>query len=174
MLKNSELSKLSSFKKTLSEWSLVCTFHCYPKIFQYEHKVAKIFWSVLFLVFSGFTAYLVVKGLQDYFEYEVVSKIRIVNEAALTFPTVTVCDSDPFTTKQAGAFLKDMWREIWDKDVDRLSESEFISNQLYLIGFAKMKAASALLNDTYKQSFGLNTRNNLESCVFNKQSCNLT
>ena len=167
-------SKKLALKKALTDWSLACTFHCYPKIFQYESRLAQALWSVMFLLFSGMTSFLVIQGMQDYFDYEVVSQIRILNAAEFTFPTVTICDSSPFTSKQAENFLRDTWQEVSGLDVDQTPAETFLAQVNIVREFGKQKAASPVYNDSYKQSLGSLFRSNVKSCIFNQLNCHLT
>ncbi len=98
----------SQLKEIIREWSLSCTFHCYPKLFHYRNNFLRIVWFLLFVLFTAFPGVLVYSSLLDYFEYDVVSKIRVINVDHLEFPTVTICDSNLFTTKYAASHFEIM------------------------------------------------------------------
>ena len=51
-------TQLALIKKTIIEWSLTCTFHCYPKIFQYDKYVAQFIFGPL-LIFINDLAFIV-------------------------------------------------------------------------------------------------------------------
>ena len=150
-------TKINTFKQNLHEWSVSCTFHCYPKCFQYKNKQIRVVWMLLFLIFSCFTCMLVYKCLTDYFQYEVVSKIQVVKVDQLTFPAVTICDSSPFTTKQAEAYIQN---ELYQN-----KSSDFT----YILQYSKFLAAA--LNDSFKKSLGLNLKNSLVYCSFSLKAC---
>ena len=158
-------SKLKIAKQALIDWSLTCTFHCYPKVFLYENKLVKCVWLVLFILLVGFTGYLLINILNDYFDYEVVSKIQVVNEVPTVFPAVTVCNTNPFTTKEAEHFLSDIWQgySLRDPTYEEIQ---------HLYNYALFEAASPLYNDSFRQSLGLST-NTVKVCQFNQLSCNL-
>ena len=163
-LRHEHNSKWKRIAKTISDWSLTCTFHCYPKIYQYENKLVKMFWALLFCVMMCPTGFLVIKCLMDYLDYDVVSKILVVNEVPAKFPVVTICDSNPFTTRQAAHFLEETL-------LPALNGTGFTSDRIFY--FAKFILASAHFNDSFKQSLGLPFRV-FSSCKFNQQDCDLS
>ena len=69
--------KITEAKHRLVEWSLSSNIHCYPKIFQSKNIYAKILWLICFLLFSFLTFWLVIKGVLDFLEFDVVAKIRV-------------------------------------------------------------------------------------------------
>ena len=153
-------------QKALTDWSLICTFHCYPKIFQYENKLAKLMWLILFIIFTGFTGYLSIKNLVDYFDYEVVSKTQIINEVPFLFPAITICDSNPFSSKQGEEFLESIWKRYYtDAQMFVLKDSAY--------EFAKFSLASSIYNQSFKKSLGL-SQNKFHHCKFNSLNCNVS
>ena len=95
----------NKLKQLIEEWSLLSTFHCYPKIFQTKSNREKWIWSLIFILFSCLTFWLLIKGILDYLEFDVVTKIRVISSKSLNFPTLTICDSSLFTTKEAELLL---------------------------------------------------------------------
>ena len=95
-----------NLKTLLVDRALLSTFHCYPKIFQTKNLYAKLTWSLLFILFSCLTFWFVVKGVLDFLEYDVVTKIRVISQQSITFPTVTICDASLFTTKESETLLE--------------------------------------------------------------------
>jgi hypothetical protein len=152
-------SKPVLIKEYIREWSSTCTFHCYPKIFQYKSILIKIVWSILFGAFSAFTSFLVAKALIDYFQYEVISKIQVVNVDELDFPIITICDSNPFTTKHAESYIDDMLKTFKHYGMTR----SVLGSYIFFY--------TASLNDTFKRSLGFNVKNNFVECSFNLYKC---
>ena len=99
---------LQNDKETCREWSLSSTAQCLPKVFQYENTYVKIVWSLIFIVFSVATNFFFIQGIFDFLEFDVVSKIQVKNEQTLVYPVVTICDSNPFSTKETEALFKNM------------------------------------------------------------------
>jgi hypothetical protein len=108
-------SKKGRFKKiqeTYREWSLSSTAQCLPKVFQYENIYAKCIWAIIFLAFAIATGYFFIQGVFDYLEFDIISKIRVFSEKTLVYPVVTLCNSNPITTKQGEAIFKDFKSEM--------------------------------------------------------------
>ena len=135
--------KKSAIEKVLRDWSLQATFHCYPKLFQNYSLLARIFWFSCFLAFAGLTAFFVFMALTQFFEYETVSKIEIITEKPSPFPTVTLCDNNPFTSKEAETLMLQIKNEFGIKNDDEK-----------LILLTKILVSSDQYNDTTRQSLG--------------------
>ena len=151
----------SELEKVFVEWSLLSTFHCYPKIFQYENKIAKVVWSLVFILFSAATSFLVATSVNDFFEYRVVSTIRLVDERPILFPAVTICDNNAFNTLQAQHLMDSLWSDYFS-DRNRTS-----AEMRSFIEFTKAYAMSNRLTENEKKQLGntINART-FHSCLF--------
>ena len=171
----SHLARRSELKKLLTESSLTCTFHCYPKIFQYKSIYAKVLWIGVFLIFSCLTFWLVIKCLLDYFEFDVVSKIRVYAEDSSAFPTITICDANPLTTKQAEHEINETIRYISDNTVTNshfgLGSTFRMAKLSKDIFMGYVMSRSFLFEDSQKQALGFSLDNVLQMCSFNLGSC---
>ena len=94
-------TKTTQLKEIFVKWSLTTTFHCYPKIFLNKNAAVNIIWSIFFISFSFLTFHLLYRGINEFLEYDVVSKTRYFNEKSSPFPTVTICDTNQFSTLEA-------------------------------------------------------------------------
>jgi hypothetical protein len=89
-----------------------------------------------------------VKGILDYFEFGVVTKIRVISQKSIDFPTITICDASIFTTKEAENLLvqaKQLDEEFYSNRGSNLTLSEirFKIDQLdNFVDFAFSKMAS--------------------------------
>ena len=162
----------------LKEWSLLSTFHCYPKIFQTKNIYAKLTWSLIFVLFSCLTFWLVVKGIIDYLEFDVVTKIRVISPQSITFPTVTICEANTFTTKQAEDLIGEALL-LENETISNLSslyvqknanESErFEMNTLIDLAMRRL----AHYNESVKKSMGLSL-DQINKCHFDyRVECDL-
>jgi hypothetical protein len=167
---SNQKSKYFQIKKILREWSLFCTFHCYPKVFHYKNNFLRIIWFVLFALFTAFTCFLVCDSLFDYFEYDVVSKIQVLNVDHLEFPTITICDANLFPTKYAGSHFEKIFKNLTNKSMSDFSQLE-MGHLEFIYNFIKFNAAS--LSDAEKSSFSFGKESFL-SCLFNLKPCNIT
>jgi hypothetical protein len=169
---------LSNLKTLLVEWSLLSTFHCYPKIFQTKNIHAKLTWSLLFILFSCLTFWLVVKGILDYVEFDVVSKIRVISQQSITFPTITICDANPFTSKEAEHFIRDtlLLENVTISRLYTLYNNLTVNKQMERMEMNTISDLAMLrvahFNDSIKKSLGFSS-NQIKVCQFDYGECDL-
>ena len=60
------------------------------------------------MVFSAATVWLVTTNFIGYYQFEVVTQTEIINERPTEFPTVTICNNNPFTTKIAQDLVRNV------------------------------------------------------------------
>ena len=167
-MSNLKSIKLNRVKSEVKEWSLQTKFDCYSKIYQTKNVSLQLLWLACFILLSAFTAYFVAKNILDYYEREVVSKIEIINEKPLEFPSVTICNANPFTSPLAQSLIANMSLNNYGENIEQLSLDEMISN---VYEMTKMYVNS--------DEFGKARRDKLEKgfrlikCLFNNIKCNL-
>jgi hypothetical protein len=163
---NEKKSCLGEVKHSFVEWSLLTKFECLSKIFEYKNLLARLFWLVIFLSFSAVTGWLVAKCITDYLKYEIVTKTEDVNDRPTLFPAVTICDSNPFSSKRYQSLLN---TTFWENN-SNLTWSESIERMSNKIEILKMYAARPSFGDLNRKSLGLQLQNIL-SCRFNGEPC---
>jgi len=168
MIETKRRPLLSSF---LIDWSLLSTFQCYPKIFQYKTTTARVFWSFFFLVFASLTCRLVFKCFTDFAEYEVVTKIKVIPERPITFPAITICDYSPFKSYYAQTLIRNISLETFNKEVESMTFIEIIKNLTNITTLAKMRTADPRFDLKKNLSQPLNLL--MKGCFFNKMECDL-
>jgi len=149
------------------------------KIFHTHQIVLRLVLIVFVLVSTSFASYLVVSSVLDYFSYEVISTSRtIYEEAHFEFPKVTFCNVNPFTTKYAVEFLRNVSKEIqYDLDIFNLTQmSSFTFNQKdTLINDVYTRANILILNKYFKNEnrkrLGHSIEDILIKCKFNGENC---
>ena len=172
-------TKRSQLTKLLTEWSLQSHFHCYPKIFQYKNVYAKQIWALTFLFFTALTLFLIGRDLVNYFEYEVVSKIEVFDQKPIEFPTVTICDGNPFTSETAERLIDKIVNETFGQELNAASEFADAGSAKHLldaIEMAKMYVAGPQYTQADRRELGLIARDNVRllmsrHCLFSKKEC---
>jgi hypothetical protein len=86
---NANTSIKNKIKEKSIEIGLSSTFIGLPNIIRNENKCLKIMWLILFLFGSSGGIYTVIKAINDYLDYEVVTSIKVFNEIPAKFPAVT-------------------------------------------------------------------------------------
>ena len=91
----------SLIKETLSnEFAEGCV-----KFFETPHLSIKTLLGAFLIACVCLSAYLTIQSFVSYFAYDVTTTSRIIFETPTTFPKVTLCNVNPFTTEFAYEFL---------------------------------------------------------------------
>ena len=83
------VSKLKNIKTQCQEIILSSTIHGLPNALRSKNLFLKIVWFGLFLVSASVGIYSVIDSLNDFLNYEVVTKIDMIDELPIQFPAVT-------------------------------------------------------------------------------------
>ena len=158
-LKQKNSSKL---REIFLEWSKRSSVDCYGKIFEYETHSVRVVWLFIFVASVSFTAFIVNNTIMEYFDHEVVSQIRVVYEKPVEFPAVTICNNNPFTTKEA--------REIFLQNYYVPMYKDIISWPHALKLFKMLASETESLSDETRKSFGLNM-DNIQKCTYGGVEC---
>ena len=86
---NATTSIKNKIKEKSIELGLSSTFIGLPNIIRNENKCLKLMWLILFIFGSSGGIYTVIKVINDYLDYEVVTSIKVFNEIPAKFPAVT-------------------------------------------------------------------------------------
>ena len=82
-------SKISRIKECVKEATLSSTIHGIPNALRAEKTFIKFLWIIGFLTTVSTSIYLISKNINDYLEYETVTKISVINEQPTIFPTLS-------------------------------------------------------------------------------------
>jgi hypothetical protein len=163
-------NKLEEIAEKFTQWSLSASFHCFPKIFKNSHIIVRLTWSLFFASFFLLTFKYVYRSIDEYLEYDVVSKIRVFSEKSSFFPTVTICDANPFTSKMAAKILKKHW-------IKRNSTLKY-NNKSYIV--SALIDMENLKNMAFEEAFNLSNEekrnlgfslDQIQLCYFNEVEC---
>jgi hypothetical protein len=158
-------------KKILNDYSSRVTFQCFPKIFQTNSLLLQAIWTLIFLVFSMLTSGLVIKSLLEYFEYQVITQIKIVHEIPTEFPTVTICDANPFTTKEAEYLIRNVTIKEYGSDIENFTYNQFDTNLGNITELMRMHISG--LHETQQRALGFR-KEEIWRCIYDKRLCNKT
>ena len=154
-------TRFEKVKEIFLEWSNRTDMNCYTKIFIYRHNpLVSFVWILILLVSSVITFWLIAKSVLDYFNYSVVSQIGTGYESKSLFPTVTICDYNPFTTLQA----QEMFENVAQQNGIR-------PNDTNIWKYAKLFSQNPLHDKEKKKSFGLNLSQ--FECKFADNPCDM-
>lgn len=84
-------------KSNLSAWMLSFTGHGFSKLARAKSQMEKIFWSSIILSSFTLCLFFIITTLQQFFDFEVVTNIRLKHTGELEFPAVTFCTNNNLT-----------------------------------------------------------------------------
>jgi hypothetical protein len=154
------------------ECGLNSTSHSVPKTLKAKSLLIQIMWFTLTIASVVSCSYIISLIFSDYLKYEVVTQIRVVNEIKPPFPTVTICNKEPFVTR-AG---RDLVNKITGNFEERLAN--FTLEQIFESFSANYQAMSQLMytNFTDEQKLLINYEISrfIYTCEFDLVPCDFS
>lgn len=117
----------SQIKEKFINFSLATTCHGYPNIFKTDILVVKVIWVVCCLASASSCIWMIARSVEIYLEFGVTTTIRVVDQTPMTFPTVTVCTTNPFQTAFAEKYLEQTFIEYFNTSITSYNQ-KFIKN----------------------------------------------
>ena len=153
--KNEQKIKLILLKQ-LEEWCLSSTTHAIPNICRSQYKLLKIMWLIFFLLSAGYCSYLIALSVQNYFSYPVTTTVQIINDPSVVFPTISICNLNPFITNNSTisskyASILDAAKIKFDQSPDlyQSATSRMLKNYTKFLPNDEKKMASKQLSDMF-------------------------
>jgi hypothetical protein len=123
-------------------------------------------WLVCFFASSGICSSLILRSIQDYLKYDVVTHTTTQYEIPTKFPTVSICHSVPFMTKQGIDYAKKISQD---------NNLTIENSNLLGIFFQRYFIVSNLKNYSYSDEFRKNTSFSIDEmlvgCYYNFEVC---
>jgi hypothetical protein len=135
-----------------------------------KNNFLRSIWIISLIISAALCGYTIMKSINDYLSYEVMTKIREINEEKSIFPTVSICNRNIFTNRYGFEYLKNYSESRNLKDIlsnpnlDTLRSNSFVRNAMSnFLNFEKN------VDERKKLSYSL--KEILISCTFNKKEC---
>ena len=131
----------------------------FSNIFRSRHINLKCIWVLVLILSAICCLVLIVKSVQEYLHYEVTTRTRLLAEQESVFPTITICNFNPYTTPYA----------------DALFSSANITNDvnnIWLLDKYWRETTGHYLNDAQKEKMS-DLNDILISCQFGFMWCNV-
>lgn len=178
MKKEKYLLVLTNVKIGVLKLLAQSTTHGLPKVIASERITLKIMWTLFFLASSGLCASIIVSQIRSYLDFDVVTKVREVNEFPSPFPTVSICNLNYFTTNEALTFLKNVGLKYNLPDIFNETSNNNINATLlqslgalyYIYGLG----ASHGLTRQEKKALGYDISEFMIDCKYVYAPCNLS
>ena len=184
-----EATKPLNLKSKFVELSSGWTAHGYHNIYRSEHWPVRIMWILFFFLASILCGFMVYKSINDYLQFDVVTKIRDYSEVPANYPVITFCNINPLIKNTSDSLIKD----FLDKEFNiSYIEQDYYLNQTIsnttsllsykvLTSYEKlMSAKTSSINKAMDPAYGDENRKslwyNLDQlliyCKYNGKLCN--
>ncbi len=173
--------KLKKIKEELKEAGTTTSGHVIMLIISSQYWPMKIIFLLAWLAGFGFTIFLIIDSIQDYYKYDVTTQTRLIREQSMIFPKITICNADRFVTDDSISFLANVLRNDMNlskfvnaystagASTDLALVNRFITDNVYFQSQALYAAFSA--DNTTRMSLGYDKETFIKSCVFNSTPC---
>jgi hypothetical protein len=158
-----------SKKDVCVHWAHNSTSHSIPKITRTKNVIIRIMWSLLTLLSVLTCSILIFMSISDYLKYEVVTQIRVIDEIESEFPTITICNKEPFVTEAARQIFNNISNNFEQFILSSTYEENFFSFLTNYIVMTKMKTSS--YTDEQLLSLNYNRTQFIFNCQFNFIEC---
>jgi hypothetical protein len=162
---------------TMKQSALSTTAHGLPHIFSAsKHMVVKLIWLVCTLVSIGFCCFMIINATRNFLNYGKTSIIRQSPQEQLTFPALSICNQNPFVTREAWSYMQEYVFEMYGANVSSYKEITSLNVHGVQIDeqYAFYYSFLPYIDMSMRRSFGYSLDDILLKCEFNSQPCNLS
>lgn len=146
------------------------TTHGIPHFFRRQNWLIRIIWAACFLAAAVVCNYLIAQSIFNYFNYNTVTKAQRVHRISSEFPTVSVCNLNPFTTNKSHEFVKSI---LDQNNLNTPWNTVFESTLKSMKYVVSLSAYSNNLTDSDRKLFGYELKDMLLSCTFSLLPCSV-
>ena len=160
-------------KKKLNEMPAIGQNSGYQKMLSNPKRPIKVLWGICFVISICLFSYMIFTSIKNYLKFDVVTKIRMNDEIPTPYPTISICNIDPFVTENASKFIVDVYRNKLGLNV---TKENWHSKEIYDIvrNSKQMMLSNAFnpkLEDEMRKSFGFMLKDILHKCTYNLNTC---
>lgn len=160
-------SKKSDLFNVLKEHLTNEFFIAILNFYKTSRPIIKIFLALFLLAVLTLAAYTTIDLILNYLDFGVNVNVKTFYETSTSFPKVTICNINQFTSKYAYDFLSKSLNESLLKSSDHFSKA-------YQAIMLKYFVQSKLNNESSKKLLGQDLNEILLSCSFNYEKCDAT
>ena len=159
----------NSFKETFKQWAVESKTHGITNIFTAKSNILRIIWILCFLVSLGYCVDQLISFIITYSQFYVISNYKNLYEVPTEFPTVDICNLNPYDGNQLRRFASNL---------NLINNSQIIKNIYFIQEIEnltenfKSYIEYSFQNDTYLLYLaGFFFYQMLISCQYNNQPC---
>lgn len=161
-------------KEKLIELIQTTTAHGIPNIIRTKRKFLKFLWASFVIIFSTMCVILIVQNIVQYYEFPVTTKVDYPFVNHVNFPSVAVCNSNPFVTQFA---IEEIFSQLGTEAHLQLKENKTkldILNEMLIQNNSlrnQILTNAYSLNETFKKMANFPFKDVLISCKFEGVEC---
>lgn len=136
-----------------------------------KHLPVRILWSICVLVSAGACSYLMIQNILSYLDYEVITKLSVMKDSSSTFPTISICNSVAFVTRNSSNFIKNIMNQPFFDQYENISINDQPIEPFKLLYqyFSAINAKNLPIE--VEKSFGLKMDQMFLSCLYRGVKC---
>ena len=133
-----------------------------PNIIRSKYKILSIAWTIVLLFSASTCVWLIMKTFEQYNAHGVTTSIRRINEERAVFPTIVLCNMNPFNTDYAASLFTN-YNVTFDPQSDTFTSFATLQEKI-------KQATGSYLTDQQVRNMSSFT-NMLVNCYFQGISC---
>ena len=141
----------------------------FSNLLRHYTRLDKVIWFLCFVLSATLCIYMIAENVDDYKRYEVITKIRRFDEKVALFPSIMICNKNPFVTEEANRFLEKFAEQPSPENKTGDDNIVFIN-----VPRAGLNAKSPVNDDNFRRSLGLDIKDMIIKCSFAHESCSLS
>jgi hypothetical protein len=125
MLKMEKAKSVSSEHKIkileeLKNAAIETTGHGLPRIMLSKSYFLKIMWTIFMLVSMSLCAYMIIRLVSQYLQFDVNTQILVIYEPKILFPTISYCNHNQLVTPAANEYLQRFYETTYNLSVSNV------------------------------------------------------
>ena len=151
--------------------------HAIIRIFKRKKFIIKIYLAFVSILLISLAAFLTIQSIINYFNYQVITTSRTISETPTTFPKITICNLNMFTSKFASDLVEQVNQMIsqnfsfFDPSQIKYISNEKISKLFQVIDIGATALIFTKNNAEDYKKLAHNFEEIFISCQFNFQKC---
>lgn len=174
-----QISVRKKILKRLNQSLLETTAHGLPVFSRKKHPFIKTMWMLFVTSAVGLCSYMMMKKVDEYLNFDVITKIRNdIKADDVQFPVITICNTNPMLSKEAIEYVQIYLNKKYALNVTSSDDlSEAIKKKQISpseIDWLFYKTFGSDIDNSTRRSFGLDAETLIPFASFNNVRLNVT
>lgn len=163
------MSYSTDIKDCIKRWTSYSTSHGIIYISRADNKFYRLIWTLCFCVCIGYCIYLSTHTISNFINHEVYVNMKVVHDASVEFPAVTLCFLKSFNKTRVEDFITTIFPNITLDDLTNISNE---NDTELILKLYSVRTKIHNSNDSLKRSLGFELKNIMFYCTFSAKQCN--